>query len=60
MEAVRAMLDGMKLFAMGASWGGYESLIIPFDPRAPSAPPPAGPTPAAASACTAASKTPTT
>ncbi len=26
------MLDGMKLFAMGASWGGYESLIIPFDP----------------------------
>jgi hypothetical protein len=33
MEAVRAMLDGMNLFAMGASWGGYESLIIPFDPR---------------------------
>jgi cysteine-S-conjugate beta-lyase len=32
-NAVAAMLDGMKLFAMGASWGGYESLIIPFDPR---------------------------
>ncbi len=30
-EAVRAMLDGMRLFAMGYSWGGYESLIIPFD-----------------------------
>ncbi|MGF1641178.1 MAG: cystathionine beta-lyase [Rhodospirillales bacterium] len=32
-EALRAMLDGMRLFAMGVSWGGYESLIIPFDPR---------------------------
>ncbi len=27
------MLDGMELFAMGWSWGGYESLIIPSDPR---------------------------
>lgn len=27
------MLDGMELFAMGYSWGGYESLIIPSDPR---------------------------
>ena len=27
------MLDGMRLFEMGFSWGGYESLIIPFDPR---------------------------
>ena len=26
------MLDNMKLFAMGYSWGGYESLIIPSDP----------------------------
>lgn len=26
------MLDGLELFAMGASWGGFESLIIPFDP----------------------------
>lgn len=32
-EAVAAMLDGMRLFAMGYSWGGYESLIVPFDPR---------------------------
>ena len=26
------MLDGMELFAMGASWGGYESLILPSKP----------------------------
>jgi cystathionine beta-lyase len=30
--AVAAMLDGMKLFAMGFSWGGYESLIVPTYP----------------------------
>jgi cystathionine beta-lyase len=29
--AVAAMLDGMELFGLGFSWGGYESLIIPFD-----------------------------
>jgi cystathionine beta-lyase len=33
-EKVAAMLDGLKLFGMGYSWGGFESLIIPFDPRA--------------------------
>lgn len=27
-----AMLDGLKLFGMGFSWGGFESLLIPFDP----------------------------
>ncbi|MQX36085.1 cystathionine beta-lyase [Roseospira navarrensis] len=27
-KAVAAMLDGMSLFAMGFSWGGYESLIL--------------------------------
>lgn len=32
--AVAAMLDGLKLFGMGYSWGGFESLIIPFDPAA--------------------------
>jgi len=26
---VDAMLDGMRLFRMGWSWGGFESLIIP-------------------------------
>ncbi len=29
--AVAAMLDGLNLFGMGYSWGGYESLVIPFD-----------------------------
>jgi cystathionine beta-lyase len=29
--AVAAMLDELKLFGMGYSWGGFESLIIPFD-----------------------------
>jgi cystathionine beta-lyase len=31
-EGLAAMLNGLKLFGMGYSWGGYESLIIPFDP----------------------------
>jgi cystathionine beta-lyase len=31
--AVAAMLDGLTLFGMGYSWGGFESLILPFDPR---------------------------
>ncbi len=31
--ALAAMLDGLELFAMGYSWGGYESLIVPFDLR---------------------------
>jgi cystathionine beta-lyase len=30
-KAVAAMLDGMDIFGMGASWGGYESLALPFD-----------------------------
>jgi cysteine-S-conjugate beta-lyase len=29
----RAMLDGLKLYGMGASWGGFESLALPSDPR---------------------------
>jgi cystathionine beta-lyase len=33
-EALAAMLDGLKLFGMGYSWGGFESLILPFDPAA--------------------------
>ncbi|HRY05545.1 MAG TPA: PLP-dependent transferase, partial [Hyphomicrobiaceae bacterium] len=28
-----AFVDHLELFGMGYSWGGYESLIIPFDPR---------------------------
>ena len=31
--AVAAMLDGLELFGMGFSWGGFESLVIPFDAR---------------------------
>lgn len=30
-EAVIAFLDTLRLFAMGYSWGGYESLAVPFD-----------------------------
>jgi cystathionine beta-lyase len=30
-KAVDALLDTVKLFGMGYSWGGFESLIIPFD-----------------------------
>jgi cysteine-S-conjugate beta-lyase len=29
--AVEAMLNGLSLFGMGFSWGGYESLVVPFD-----------------------------
>jgi cystathionine beta-lyase len=29
--AVDALLDTVKLFGMGYSWGGFESLVIPFD-----------------------------
>ncbi|MGD0026422.1 MAG: cystathionine beta-lyase [Xanthobacteraceae bacterium] len=30
-RAVYAFLDTLELFGIGASWGGYESLAIPFD-----------------------------
>jgi len=30
-KAVDALLDTLKLFGMGYSWGGFESLAIPFD-----------------------------
>ncbi|MCC7251347.1 cystathionine beta-lyase [Hyphomicrobium sp.] len=32
-KALAAMLDGLELFGMGYSWGGYESLIVPFNPK---------------------------
>ncbi|KQP34939.1 cystathionine beta-lyase [Methylobacterium sp. Leaf100] len=32
-RAVAALLDGLELFGMGFSWGGFESLVIPFDCR---------------------------
>ncbi len=31
-DALAAMLDGLEHFGMGFSWGGYESLIIAYDP----------------------------
>ena len=30
-KAVDAMLDSLRLFGMGYSWGGFESLAIPFN-----------------------------
>jgi cystathionine beta-lyase len=30
-QSVNAFLNALTLFGMGASWGGYESLVIPFD-----------------------------
>lgn len=30
--ALAAFMDGMRLFSMGYSWGGYESLILPTRP----------------------------
>ena len=29
-QSVAAMLDGLSLFGMGFSWGGFESLVVPF------------------------------
>lgn len=31
-EALGAMLDGLELFGMGYSWGGFESLVVPSNP----------------------------
>lgn len=33
-ETVNKFLNGLRLFGMGASWGGFESLAIPFDLKA--------------------------
>lgn len=30
-RAVHAFLNALTLYGIGASWGGYESLVIPFD-----------------------------
>lgn len=32
-QGLAAMLDGLELFGMGWSWGGYESLLIPTRPE---------------------------
>ena len=31
-QSVAAMLDDLSLFGMGFSWGGFESLVVPFKP----------------------------
>lgn len=31
-EALAAFVDGLELFGLGASWGGYESLVLPQRP----------------------------
>ena len=45
-EAARArFVDALELFGIGYSWGGYESLVVPFDPapiRSATRWPPAG------------------
>tara|TARA_R100000365_G_C2737620_1_gene66695 strand:- start:298 stop:1488 length:1191 start_codon:yes stop_codon:yes gene_type:complete len=32
-QAIAAMVDPMTVFGMGYSWGGFESLILPSDPK---------------------------
>jgi cystathionine beta-lyase len=36
--ACNALIDGLQLFGLGASWGGFESLIIPANPERTVAP----------------------
>jgi len=41
---LQAMIDGLRLFGRGYSWGGFESLLIPIRPeRTAEALPPSGP-----------------
>ncbi len=42
-KAIAAMVDGLELFGIGVSWGGYESLIIPFNCNYRQPPPLKGP-----------------
>ncbi len=32
-DALRAFLNGLELFGLGDSWGGYESLLVPTHPE---------------------------
>jgi len=32
-DSVRALIDGLRHFKIGFSWGGYESLILPMHPE---------------------------
>jgi cystathionine beta-lyase len=37
-----SFVDGLELFGIGYSWGGYESLVLPVDPHRSVTNPPAG------------------
>jgi len=39
-EAFHALIDSVRLFGIGYSWGGFESLILPCYPERSVAPPP--------------------
>jgi cysteine-S-conjugate beta-lyase len=39
-DAIHAMVDGLRLFGRGYSWGGFESLLIPSYPERSVAPAP--------------------
>ena len=32
-KALKALLEKLSLFGMGYSWGGYESLVVPYKPQ---------------------------
>lgn len=32
-ERLAALIDGLEYYGLGASWGGYESLVLPVDPH---------------------------
>jgi len=43
-RALEVMIDGLRLFGRGYSWGGFESLLIPTRPERTVEPlPPSGP-----------------
>jgi cysteine-S-conjugate beta-lyase len=43
-RALKSMIDGLRLFGRGYSWGGYESLLVPTRPERSVEPlPPSGP-----------------
>ena len=31
-SAIKRVVEAFRYFKMGYSWGGYESLVLPFDP----------------------------
>ncbi|MCY1560290.1 cystathionine beta-lyase [compost metagenome] len=33
-QDVAAFVDNLKFFGLGVSWGGFESLVVPFTPGA--------------------------